>query len=100
MGYKSKNITAAVNFFSVEVDITFFKVHAKNLVKVTRIGEVMDRKIPSTLRKLSFKFRHKMVLWKHVVLIMRIINIIINIDDIRQERTNEGPILKLNKRLK
>ena len=58
MGYKSKNIIAAVNFFSVEVDLTFFKGHAKNLVKVTRIGEVMDRKIPSTLRKLSFKFRH------------------------------------------
>ena len=42
-----------------------------------------------------------MALSKHVVLIMRIINIIItNMDDIRQERPNEGPILKLNKRLK
>ena len=41
----------------------------------------------------------KMALSKHVVLIMRIINII-NMDDIRQERTNEGPSLKLNKRLK
>ena len=42
-----------------------------------------------------------MVLSKHVVLIMQIINIIIiNMDDIRQERPNEGPILKLNKRLK
>ena len=43
----------------------------------------------------------KMALSKHVVLIMQIINIIIiNMDDIRQERPNEGPILKLNKRLK
>ena len=42
-----------------------------------------------------------MALSKHVVLIMRIINIIIiNMDDIRQERPNKGPILKLNKRLK
>ena len=31
---------------------------------------------------------------------MRIINIIINMGDIRQERHNEGQILKLNKRLK
>ena len=38
---------------------------------------------------------------KHVVLIMQIINIIIiNMDDIRQERPKEGPILKINKRLK
>ena len=42
-----------------------------------------------------------MALSKVVVLIMRIINIIIiNMDDIRQERSNEGPILKVNKRLK
>ena len=41
-----------------------------------------------------------MALTKHVVLNMRIINIIINMDDIRPERTDEGPILKLNKRLK
>ena len=31
---------------------------------------------------------------------MRIINIIINADDIRQERSNEGPTLKLNKTFK
>ena len=37
---------------------------------------------------------------KHVVLIMRIINIIINMDDIRQERSNKEPTLKLNKRFK
>ena len=42
-----------------------------------------------------------MALSKYVVLIMRIINImIINMDDIRPERPNEGPVLKLNKRLK
>ena len=34
-------------------------------------------------------------LLKRVVLIMRIINIIINMDNIRQERSNEGPNLKL-----
>ena len=43
----------------------------------------------------------KMALSKHVVLIMQIIDIIIiNMEDIRQERPNETPILKLNKRLK
>ena len=34
------------------------------------------------------------------VLIMRIIDIIINMGDIRQERSNKSPILKFNKRLK
>ena len=32
---------------------------------------------------------------KHVVLIMQIINIIINIDDIRQERYNEEPTFEV-----
>ena len=41
----------------------------------------------------------KIVLSKHIVLIMQIINIITNIDDIKQEQPNESPILKLNKRL-
>ena len=31
---------------------------------------------------------------------MRIINIMINMDDTRQDRSNEGPILKINKRFK
>ena len=39
----------------------------------------------------------KIVLSKQVVIMMRIINIIINMDGIRQERPNESPILKLNK---
>ena len=43
----------------------------------------------------------KTVFSKHVVLIMRIIIlIIINMDDIRQERFSEGPILNLDKSLK
>ena len=41
----------------------------------------------------------KIVLSKHIALIMQIINIITNIDDIKQEEPNENPILKLNKRL-
>ena len=40
------------------------------------------------------------VLPRHVVSIVRIINIIINMDNIKQERPNKSPILKLNKRLK
>ena len=35
---------------------------------------------------------------QHMVLIMRIINMIINMDDIRQERPNKSPILKLKKK--
>ena len=40
------------------------------------------------------------MLSEHVVLIMGIIDIIKNTDDIRQERIIDGPVLKLNKRLK
>ena len=42
----------------------------------------------------------KIVLSKHVVLTMRVIDIITNMDGIRQERPNESPILKLNEKLK
>ena len=63
-------------------------MHAENLVKVTGTGEVKGKKRPSTLRKL------------HIVLIMRIINVIINRDDIRMERSGEGPTLKLNEKFK
>ena len=42
----------------------------------------------------------KIVRSKHVVLIMQIINIIINMDNIRQESLNECPIFKLNNGLK
>ena len=69
-------------------------MHAKNLVKVTRTSEVMGRKRPPTSSSAI-----KIVSLKHVVLIMRIINIIINMDDIRMERYNQEP-LKLNKRFK
>ena len=44
--------------FSAEVDQTFLKVHAKNLVNVTGTGEVKSRKGNPNLRNLSFKFRH------------------------------------------
>ena len=58
MGYKSKNIRAAVKIFGVQVNQTFLKVHARNLVKVTRTGEVMGRKRSLILRNLSFKIRY------------------------------------------
>ena len=56
-GYKFKNTT--LKFFSVEVNRTFFKVHAKNLVKVTKVGEVMSRKKLHTFRIIAFKFYHQ-----------------------------------------
>ena len=77
-------------------------MHAKYLVKVTGTADVMGRKRSPTLRnlpQLPSSSPIKIVLLKHVVLIMRIINIIINMDDIRQERSNKGPTLKLNKDL-
>ena len=69
-------------------------------MKVTRIGDVMARKIPFTLRNLSSQLPYiKIVLRKLVALIMRIINIIINMENNRQKRPNEGPISKLNETL-
>ena len=72
----------------------------KNLVKVIGIGEVMGRKRPPTLRKLPFRPLKQCSLIKTLVLIMRIIYVIINMDNIRQERPKKGPILKLNKTLR
>ena len=63
-------------------------------MKVTRIEEVMGRKRSPTLSKLSLRSAIKIMLLKHVVLIVRIINTIINMGDIRQEKPNEDPILK------
>ena len=73
MGYHSKNIRETVKPFSVEVDRTFLKVRAKYIMVVTKIGEVIAFSSSSAI---------KIVLSKHVVLIMRIISIIINMDDI------------------
>ena len=44
MGYNSKKKELWQKFFSVEVDKTFLKVRAKNLVKVTRIGKVWAKR--------------------------------------------------------
>ena len=56
---------------------------------------------PPALRELSFISAIKLVLSKHVVLIMQIIiRIMINMDKTGQNRPSEGPILSLNERLK
>ena len=44
-------------------------------------------------------FAVKIVLSKYVVLIIRITNIIIKMDDVSQERPKEAAMLKLNKTL-
>ena len=44
-------------------------------------------------------FAVKIVLSKYVVLIIRITNIIIKMNDVRQERPKEAAMLKLNKTL-
>ena len=49
-----------MKLFSAEVDQTFLKEYAKNLVQITGTGEVMGRKrSPALRRKLSFKFRQQ-----------------------------------------
>ena len=58
MGCNSKNKNLWQKQLIVEVDQTFLKMPVENLVKVTRIGKVMGRKQPPTLRELSFEFRH------------------------------------------
>ena len=58
IGYKSKNLRAAVKIFNAQVNHTFLKTHAENLMKVTRIMEVMGRKRSPTLRKFSFKIHY------------------------------------------
>ena len=61
-----------------------------NFVKVLRT--------PSLRTRCSSSSVIKIVLWKPVVLIMRIIiHIIINMNNIKQERPSESPILNLNK---
>ena len=75
-------------------------MHAKDLVKEARIREVMKRRRSPILSEIFFKSAIKIVLTKHVILIIRIIDIIrdsFKHDDNRQERPNEGPILNFNK---
>ena len=57
MNYTFKNGRAR-EYFCAQVDQTFREVSAKNLVKLARIGEVMDRKRPPILRELSLKLCH------------------------------------------
>ena len=65
-------------------------------MKVAKIEEVMNRKRNPTSKNHPSSSTIKIGLLKQVVLIMLIINIIIKMDNIRQEKPNESPILKLN----
>ena len=56
----------------------------------------MNRKRHPTSKNHPSSSTIKIGLLKQVVLIMLIINIIIKMDNIRQEKPNESPILKLN----
>ena len=72
-------------------------MHGKSLGKVTRTEEVVGRKRLSTLRKLSFKFRHS-----NSVIEARCFAHVKNYsnnkhDHMRQERSDEGATLELNK---
>ena len=65
-------------------------------MKVAKIEEVMNRKTNPTSKNHPSSSTIKIGLLKQVVLIMLIINIIIKMDNIRQEKPKESPILKLN----
>ena len=90
MGYNSKNIKAS----NLSEDACQKSCESKQ-----NCGSYGQRERP-TLRDLYFCSPIQIVLSKHTVLIMRVINLIINMDDIRQEKSNKSPILKLNERLK
>ena len=44
MGYKSKNLRAAVRIFNVQVNRIFVKMHAENLMKVTKLWKLWAEK--------------------------------------------------------
>ena len=53
-----ENIRAMTGFVNVQVDQSFPKLCAQNLLLVGRIKKDMRRGRPPILRKLSFKLRH------------------------------------------
>ena len=90
-------------FFRAKVNQTFLKVHAKNLAKVYNQNWESYGLEETNYFKGAFPSSStiKIIFSKPVVLIMPIIiRLIINMDNIRQEKLKEGPILSLNKRLK
>ena len=70
-----QNVPFLLEFFNVQVDQTFLKVSAKNLVKVAGTGEVISRKSPPILKSFPSSSAIKKLLTKYVVIIMRIINL-------------------------
>ena len=70
-------------------------MYTKDVWKISKIGEVTVRKILPTLKKLLFNF-----LYLNSVIETHCLNLITNMDNIRQERPEENPILNSNKRLK
>ena len=70
----------------------------KILWKYPELGKLWEKKRTPTL---SSSYAIKIILPKQDVLIMRIIiHIIINMEDIKQVKPSESPILNLIKRLK
>ena len=57
MSYNSKNLTAVTEIFNAQ-DLTCLKVRARNLAKVTRIGEVEqnEQKETTCFKEAFFQF--------------------------------------------
>ena len=99
MGYNSKKLEAMAKAFQCRNRPNLSEVVYKTPCECDQNLEDHGQK-ETTYFKGSFLSSSaiKIMLSKHVVLIMRIINcIIINMEDIRQGRLSEGPILSLNK---
>ena len=102
MSYNSKNIRAAVKIFQCRSRANLsenvcqkFRESNQNWGSYEQKGTTYFKEPFLPVPLLKWRYRSMFVL------IMQIINtIIINMEDIRQERPNEGRNLKLNKRLK
>ena len=73
------------------------RINVTNMILPFCIKKMGRRRTPTLKKKLSFKFCHQNSVIEAAVLILQIVNIIIKIDGIRQEKPNKGSTLKLNK---
>ena len=101
MGYHSKNIRTVVKMIQCRGRPNLSGGACQKSCEIKpELGKLWAEKDQLLYGSFRSSCVIKIVLSKHFNLIMRIINVIINMEDIRQERSNKIPILKLNKRLK
>ena len=95
MGCNSKNIGAAVKTFQCRVRPNFFEYACQKSCESKQNWISYGQKETTFLKEAFLQVLPlKQCYIKHVALIMQIIHVIINMDNIRQERSNEGATLK------